>query len=485
MSSVLPIHNSELKIHHKLWQSWGDFKPVVEVVGYIPTFWFWGLEGENITNVKLVRYEDNVTVNVTSDLMLTGLEYIEAENTQTGELANIVRYASWRKLTSFASQLQGLHYLIIDTNKSRRFWSDMFTWCGNIQNNIKLTWWNTEPLHFSNGTYLDFSNGFSFRTYIKGSGIGKPAYKYINTVTQRNGVDIPQKRISVKEYTFGVTGMEYFFDAIRLIPVVDCVQIEYNNNTYLPKIVELGDVEWNNRGDYAESKFTFQIGEVAVNVGSSQLSNVCNILANISPELCLPVGITVRSVIEYGSVEYVNRLYVDANGDIQDLQFGEYVLVSNHISGVDELLLMQLDEVANDYLIRIQGDGKNVYVENEGEFYMEETSTYEDRSVITSSIQNMDGTMTIQAIIPDGSIGEVKGKRVSDTEWTYISEGSFNDFEVGITFDLGDFQQFRIETYSARCGFINYSNLISLIGVGTDIVGSTEVGAGSDSGLIG
>lgn len=143
------------------------------------------------------------------------------------------------------------------------FYSDLFEATPYLTDMVKLTYWNNQ--RFDVGDYktlpiIQNQGYFGFRHWIP-TDIGKPAYPFVNYISEREAYKYPLKMISNKEFKFPIQCTESQFDALRLALISDYVAIEQNGQTYKVLWIEWSEIEWNEYG-IGKTMITFTVDSV-------------------------------------------------------------------------------------------------------------------------------------------------------------------------------------------------------------------------------
>ncbi len=178
-------------------------------------------------------------------------------------LSNILKY-------------EGQYYLsvsVLFNNSSEKVvcYSEVFCYTNNIDDCIKIEYWNPEnSFNLKNGQIV-FSNNFHFILYLK-TELGKPEYSFEEEVTKRLGYSFIESQVSKKTYKFNCIVPEYLCDAMRIIRLCSNKKIYYKNEEYDALTFDMS-VEWQEQGDLASVNCEFDVDNIIVNLGGYQHAN--------------------------------------------------------------------------------------------------------------------------------------------------------------------------------------------------------------------
>jgi hypothetical protein len=209
----------------------------------------------SVTQVLLKTIQGVTQATITSPMAATGLvvnQYTDYD---------IIVYPGI--LPMVITTPEGLYYLQLSDGVDT-WYSDIFTIVRTVDNYLKITYWDTENIVFPNGT-IDFSNGFKFNLYLP-TQVGKPDYDFEEQVDKRDGYQFVEKQISKKVFKFNFLAPEFLLDAMRIIRMVDNIELTNRNDKYVANSF-LITPKWQDGGYLAAVEAEFECDTVIKKLG--------------------------------------------------------------------------------------------------------------------------------------------------------------------------------------------------------------------------
>lgn len=165
---------------------------------------------------------------------------------------------------------EGQYFLEIKEAVYNSVYSEVFCFTNNIDDCLKIEYWNPEGNLFVGGKYPIFPSerAFHFILLLK-SELGKPEYSFEEETTKRLGYSFVESQISKKTYKFNTIIPEYLCDAMRIIRLCSNKQITCKGETY-DAISFSMEVDWQEQGDLASVNCEFDVDNIIVNLGGFQ-----------------------------------------------------------------------------------------------------------------------------------------------------------------------------------------------------------------------
>ena len=262
--SVLPFY-SKLEYQHRFKPyAFGAIYPLIADANSLLSFQFpintvepsyIGVNGEFIKKLTLVNVDTGANVNIYNEysnlircVTLDGKDYLmyTAEHTQ-------------RKLS------EGKYYIIIELVDDQKFYSEVITLVNNIDDYLKIEWWDEENLVFDSGAII--YNGYKNTLYLD-TDIGKPEYKFEEEGKERDGYFFAEKQLSEKVYKFIFLAPEFICDAFRFVRLSDNINI-YKNGVHYAVDSLLAEVNWQDQGDLADVSVEFRTGTAVKKIAAA------------------------------------------------------------------------------------------------------------------------------------------------------------------------------------------------------------------------
>ena len=126
----------------------------------------------------------------------------------------------------------------------------------NIEDYLRVEWWDDSDLDFNSGLVIYKAPSFKHILYLN-TDIGKPEYKFEEEGKERDGYFFAEKQLSEKVYKFTFIAPEFLCDAFRLVRLSDNIRvfkngIQYNVDSFL------AEVAWQEQGDLASIDVEFK-----------------------------------------------------------------------------------------------------------------------------------------------------------------------------------------------------------------------------------
>ena len=256
--SILPFYLDISRQNHRKDYAFGEVFPLFTPDRKILPFQIIREHRTNsITSVILKNLDGSIVANITTQMTGTGLKV----NQYTSYGYDVIMYPGQLLLTTQTPE--GPYYIEIFDGVQTWF-SEVFTVVRYVDQYLKITYWDSESLVFDNGR-VDFSDNFAFNLYLP-TQVGRPDYEFEEQVEKRDGYQFVEKQISEKTYKFNFVAPEYLLDAMRIIRMMDNVEVISKGETY--------DVDqflmtptWQEGGYLAGVEVEFQCATVIKKIG--------------------------------------------------------------------------------------------------------------------------------------------------------------------------------------------------------------------------
>ena len=259
--SVLPWYSSIDQQNARKWWAYGKIYPLFTPAKYILPFQIMRetTETSAITSFKIYTKEGVLVGDYTS--AITGSITFKHLSEY-----DVIVYPGTSAL--FQSFNVGQYYAVL-VEGDNTWYSEVFTVVDNIQNFLKIEWWNVENFTMDAGTIIYRDPNYHNVIYLDAD-IAKPDYSFEEDGESRDGYYFPVKQISEKKYKFSFLASEYLLDVMRLIRLSDIVSIakvgaQYRADSFLMSVDWIGD------GDIASVEAEFDTATVAKKVGGAYL----------------------------------------------------------------------------------------------------------------------------------------------------------------------------------------------------------------------
>jgi hypothetical protein len=258
--SILPFYNSLQKQNHRKDYAFNKIYPLFTPNQTILPFQVLREHSEDSLSSAILknRYGDTVA-DITSQLVSNGL----AINSYEDYGYDVIVYPGILSLTTVTSE--GLYYLEL-SDTSNTWYSDMFTMVNTINDCLKIAYKNGDTLIFDTGI-VDFENAFAFNLYLP-TQLGRPEYPFEEQLEKRDGFQFIEKQISEKTFRFNFLAPEYLLDAMRIIRMMDYIEITNKGDVYTVDQF-LITPKWEKGGLLASVEAEFQCNTVIKKIGKS------------------------------------------------------------------------------------------------------------------------------------------------------------------------------------------------------------------------
>lgn len=258
--SVLPWYTSINEQNHKKSYAFGNIYPLFTLKNTMLPFQFMrSTRSNNITSVILYKKNGQQFLNITQQMIETGLQIVKFQNLGY----DVVVYPG--NLPMPINTPPGRYYAVI-SDGVQSWYSEIFTIVMNVSGYLKIEWGDLENAFFDVGAIVYKNPKFVNVLYLN-TELGKPEYVFEEDGETRDGYFFPEKQISEKTYKCTALAPEYLCDVMRLIRMSDIVIVtdkygrKYNVDTFLitPK--------WETQGDIASVEIEFQTDTVVKKIG--------------------------------------------------------------------------------------------------------------------------------------------------------------------------------------------------------------------------
>lgn len=216
-------------------------------------------ENTNITAFTLHSVADGSTVNILGTMIN---EHGLAGN--NGLIPGKKLYTNFSTDPLIMANVDYGDYYVSFVAEGNTYYSDVFRWCEDLSDKIKITYYHTEHFPISNGV-IYYGENYQNEFFID-SEVGKPEYEFNEEETTRDGIKFYIYQVSTKKYRFEFQAPEYILDALRLIWMTDVVNITYQGNVYSVDSI-LFTPEWDDHGFLATIETEFTTGTVLAMTG--------------------------------------------------------------------------------------------------------------------------------------------------------------------------------------------------------------------------
>lgn len=256
--SILPFYTDLSRQNHRKDYAFGEVFPLFTPDRKILPFQILREHRANaVTSVLLKTMSGTTVANITSQLVSNGM--VVRPYASYGY--DLIIYPGLLLLTTETPE--GRYYLQI-TDGVETWYSEIFTVARTLDNCLRLFYRDSDDLVYDNGR-IDFSNGFAFHVYLP-TQIGRPDYEFEEQVEKRDGFQFVEKQISEKTYKFNFLAPEYLLDAMRIIRMMDTVEIVSRGMVYdIDQF--LMTPKWQDGGYLAAVEIEFQCNTVIKKIG--------------------------------------------------------------------------------------------------------------------------------------------------------------------------------------------------------------------------
>lgn len=215
--SPLPFYTDILRQNHRKDYAFGEVFPLITPDKKILPFQIIREHrGNPIAQVLLRKADGTLIADITSQMVNNGMKV----NPYVVYGHDIIIYNGILPLT--IDTPEGQYYIQL-MDEIQIWTSEVFTIVRFIDQYLKIVYSDAESLMFDNGQ-IDFTDNFAFNLYLP-TQVGKPEYKFEEQVDSRDGLQFIEKQISEKTYTFNFLAPEFLLDAMRIIRMMDTIEI--------------------------------------------------------------------------------------------------------------------------------------------------------------------------------------------------------------------------------------------------------------------
>lgn len=230
-------------------------------------------------NVKLYTKDGVFVLDITEQMVLTGLQLAKPENTDKMEVIVYPAYFPLQEKIPI-----GMYYAVLNDGVNT-WYSDIFTIINDSGNYLSIEWYDDDTLYCDAGIIVYRNPTFRNRVYFC-TEIGKPDYTFEEEGEERDGYFFPIKQLSEKVYRFNILAPEYLCDVMRLIRLSDHISIRDSFGRLYKCDTFLFTPKWETQGDLASVEIEFQTNTVVKKLGSvfrGDFNNDFNNDFNIKP----------------------------------------------------------------------------------------------------------------------------------------------------------------------------------------------------------
>ena len=264
--SPLAFYDNIQGQNHRKCYAFGQIYPLIISKNRLIPFQLCLPAGYILNQIYLVYLQSGKRTDITSALSLGGL------TVKATEAYTLIKYPGSQEIV--AIDKEGQYYLELNIqieSLAKKYYSEVFTSTNNTEGYIYLEYANSENLYFKGGV-IDFSNDFCFSCYLP-TQIGKPKYVFEEEGIERFGYTFIESQVSKKVYNFTALMPEFLCDALRLVRMCNKVQITegLDHQKVYDLIAFEMEPDWQEQGDVAAVKCSFETDTVLTNVGGYQL----------------------------------------------------------------------------------------------------------------------------------------------------------------------------------------------------------------------
>lgn len=162
---------------------------------------------------------------------------------------------------------EGQYFIEIKEVSHEPIFSEVFCFSINVDDCLKIEYWNPEGNFYIGGKYPIFPSERAFHNIVLlKSELGKPEYSFEEEATKRLGYSFIESQVSKKTYKFNTVIPEYLCDALRIIRLCSKKQITSRGETYNAMSFDI-EVEWQEQGDLASATCEFDVDNIITNLG--------------------------------------------------------------------------------------------------------------------------------------------------------------------------------------------------------------------------
>ena len=160
---------------------------------------------------------------------------------------------------------EGPYYLELFDGEETLY-SEVFTIVNDVSCYLKIEYYDTDNLVYTGGE-IDFTDAFKFNIFLS-TQLGKPDYPFQEQLQDRDGFSFIEKQISEKTFRFNFLAPEYLLDAMRLIRMMDFIEITNKEDVYTVETF-LITPKWEDGGFVASAEAEFQCDTVVKKIGKT------------------------------------------------------------------------------------------------------------------------------------------------------------------------------------------------------------------------
>lgn len=262
--SVLPFYDSLDKQNHRKDYAFGNIYPLIAQANYLLPFQIVTprTSKPSFIDVTLLDRNGKKIKSLTSAMGEAGLAFVPLSDQNVGVIV-------FPAILPMATDMRnGVYYLQVYDNNTT-YYSEMFTIVQNVDEYLKIEWWDEENLIFDECAIVYKNPSFKNRVYLC-TQLARPDYNFEEDGEDRDGYFFPAKQISEKVYRFNFIAPEYLLDAMRLIRMSDHVVITCKGETYTADSFLLSPT-WEDQGDLAGVDAEFETATVVKKIGRGEL----------------------------------------------------------------------------------------------------------------------------------------------------------------------------------------------------------------------
>lgn len=225
---------------------------------------------------KLIPHSFSINGTLSAAILteITGAESfnITAQYSSTAKTG----YTVYSNAGSSAIAINYKQYYVVYTISGVTYYSDVVTFCPNVDNLLKLEWFHLpdsgELIYSYDPTAPETANGsYDYATlgqhtfyFNEGVFLGKPNYEYEENIETRISKQFPITETSFKRYNFKALLPEYVLDVLRLVKLHSNVVVTNYDDILNVNRFLLSGVSWVDNGGYlGDASFEFRTSNVA------------------------------------------------------------------------------------------------------------------------------------------------------------------------------------------------------------------------------
>ena len=272
----LPFYEDISKQQHRKAYAFGQMWPLIVELGRIPSFQFMGnpslasANGQPINNINLVRVDSAGNIIWVQDLPDTVHSYVTmiGYETHTTFITHDTEVFSLIGLEGIVNKIEpGYYFLQITDNTGTEYYSEIFVYCENVKNMLKLEYTNSYNFKIAGRDILFDGAIRAFRPSIYlDTQLGKPAYNFEEEVVSRLGYEYVESQVSKKQYNFSFVAPEYLLDALRFVRLCNNKKCIVGDEEYDMLNFNI-EPQWGEQGDLASVEASFEVDNIVANIG--------------------------------------------------------------------------------------------------------------------------------------------------------------------------------------------------------------------------